>query len=308
MAVSSSKVYFYNSDNGDRVYDADSFSDWLSKFFTTGVFQNDLYVQAMTGMNVMVNTGYCNIKGKVRDFDEVQELTVSPAHSQYPRIDAIVVERNDTDRDITVKYVQGQISGATPSAPTMQRDTLVYQICLAQIYVNAGVTSITQANITDTRPDADLCGWVVSTVDEIDITQIMSQNKAQFEEWFEHAKGQLDTDVAGHLQLEIDDINGTLDEMHYVTTFPVAPTDWVNNQYTFHDSHIVAMAYDDVSNITQMVYQEGLAPYIHKQVMGDADITLSNFVDGAFTMTVNGTVPPFTVRFYYEKIIYKEAQ
>ena len=178
----------------------------------------------------MVNTGYCNIKGKVRDFDEVQELTVSPAHSQYPRIDAIVIERNDTDRDITVKYVQGQISGATPSAPTMQRDTLVYQICLAQIYVNAGVTSITQANITDTRPDADLCGWVMSTVDELDITQIMEQNRVQFEEWFEHAKGQLDTDVAGHLQLEIDDINDSLDWQTLDVT--LASASWSSDQYT----------------------------------------------------------------------------
>ena len=29
---------FYNSDNGDRVYDADSFSEWLRPFFKTGVF------------------------------------------------------------------------------------------------------------------------------------------------------------------------------------------------------------------------------------------------------------------------------
>lgn len=234
MAVSSSKVYFYNSDNGDRVYDADSFSDWLSKFFTTGVFQNDLYVQAMTGMNVMVNTGYCNIKGKVRDFDEVQELTISPAHSQYPRIDAIVIERNDTDRDITVKYVQGQISGATPSAPTMQRNTLVYQICLAQIYVNAGVTSITQANITDTRPDANLCGWVMSTVNELDITQIMEQNRVQFDEWFENAKGQLDSDAAGHLQNEIDDIVDDLDWK--VLDVTLASASWSSDQYTVSNS------------------------------------------------------------------------
>lgn len=284
MAVSSSKVYFYNSDNGDRVYDADSFSDWLLKFFTTGVFQNDLYVQAMTGMNVMVNTGYCNIKGKVRDFDEVQELTISPAHSQYPRIDAIVIERNDTDRDITVKYVQGQISGATPSAPTMQRDTLVYQICLAQIYVNAGVTSITQANITDTRPDSDLCGWVVSTVDEIDITQIMAQNKAQFEEWYDSMKDQLSEDAAGHLQLEIDDINDNLDWLSIDVI--IQTTDWSNSQCVISDSRL---ALSKVKFLT-------VPPYVYtnenqRTAYEDAYIVPIAEAEGSITLKAINEVP-----------------
>lgn len=298
MAVSSSKVYFYNSDNGDRVYDADSFSDWLLKFFTTGVFQNDLYVQAMTGMNVMVNTGYCNIKGKVRDFDEVQELTISPAHSQYPRIDAIVVERNDTDRDITVKYVQGQISGATPSAPTMQRNTLVYQICLAQIYVNAGVTSITQANITDTRPDSDLCGWVMSTVDELDITQIMAQNKAQFEEWFEHAKGQLDTDVAGHLQLEIDDINDTLPPKVY--DYTLSASAW--NEYNNININLSAIT---ATNIVSITYDVGITIDIY-EALRDADIRAINQNTGVVTLKALGTAP--SVDIPIKVIIQKEAQ
>lgn len=41
--------YFWNSNEHDRVYDADSFSNWLRKFFTTGVFQNDLQVTADRG-------------------------------------------------------------------------------------------------------------------------------------------------------------------------------------------------------------------------------------------------------------------
>ena len=295
---------FWNSENHDRLYDADSFEEWLKKFFTTGVFNGDLMVESAGSMVVTVGTGYANVNGKVRFFDTVDNVTLNPANGTYPRIDTIVVERNDTDREITLKYVQGDYSGATPTATAPVRTANIYQIVLAQIYVGVGVTEITQADITDTRADTALCGWVVGTVDEVDVSQMTAQAQADFMAWYESMKDQLSEDAAGHLQLEIDDINSTLDEMHYVTTFPVAPTDWVNNQYTFHDPHIVAMAYDDVSNITQMVYQEGLAPYIHKQVMEDAEITLSNFVNGAFTMTVNGTVPPFTVRFYYEKIVY----
>ena len=57
---------FYNSRNGDRVYNADSMSEWLLPFFTTGVFNNCFAVTATgDGMNISVGGGYVNIKGKV---------------------------------------------------------------------------------------------------------------------------------------------------------------------------------------------------------------------------------------------------
>ena len=37
---------FYKSRNGDRVYNADSMSEWLLPFFTTGVFNNCFAVTA----------------------------------------------------------------------------------------------------------------------------------------------------------------------------------------------------------------------------------------------------------------------
>lgn len=313
---------FFNSINGDRIYDADSFSEWLNKFFTTGVFNGELEVTADSGMAVTVASGYANINGKVRFFEQSQTFTLDPASGVYPRIDSIVVRLDTTNRMITTEYVKGDYSGNNPQPTEPTRTGGLYEIVLAQIYVSAGATQILTNDITDTRADDSVCGWVTSTVEGVPMDQIVSQMQAQFLTWFDEMKDQLSEDAAGHLQGEIDTINGTmttvtdsldtvtdvLDDMHYVTTFAVQPSDWVNKAYTFHDSHIVAMAYDDVSNITQMVYQEGLAPYVHKKAVGKADITLSNFVDGAFTMTCNGKVPTFAVRFYYEKIIYKEAE
>ena len=88
---------FYNSVNQDRVYDADSFSDWLKKFFTTGVFKDEMQVTAAGGMYVQVGSGYVNVGGKVMQFDQ-STLTVGTADSRYYRIDSVIVERNDTDR------------------------------------------------------------------------------------------------------------------------------------------------------------------------------------------------------------------
>ena len=202
--------FFFNSINGDRVYDADSFSIWLRKFFTSGVFEGELAVTAADGMTVEVGSGYANVDGKVRFFNSPQTIALSPANSTYPRIDTIAVERNDVNREITLKYITGQYSGNTPSPAERQWGNGVYQLVLAQIYVGAGATSISQANISDTRPDSSLCGYVVGTVEEIDLSQILAQSQEQFAEWFDRMKDQLSEDAAGNLQLEIDSINDVL--------------------------------------------------------------------------------------------------
>ena len=213
-------AYFYNSENGDRVYDADSFSNWLKKFFTTGVFEGDCQVTALGDMVVNLAPGYANIMGKVKELEN-QTFTLEPADGSYPRIDTIVIERNDTDRDITAKVVTGQLSGNTPAPTPRVWENGVYQLVVAEIYVAAGATEVTQANITDKRSDPDVCGIVAGTVTEMDFSQFTAQfesyfeqfkasNLEEFSEWFEMIKGQLSEDAAGHLQNEIDDINEIL--------------------------------------------------------------------------------------------------
>lgn len=177
MATADSFGLFWNSDNGDRKYNADSLERWLKKFFTSGVFQGDLQVLESSGMTVNVNTGYCNLFGKVGLFEVVNSLTLDSAHSVYPRIDTVVVERNDVDRIIYLKVVKGAYSGNAPrpTAPVWDEDEGVYQLVLAQIYVGAGVSSITQANITDKRADSSVCGYITGTVTEMDFSQFVIQ-------------------------------------------------------------------------------------------------------------------------------------
>jgi hypothetical protein len=206
---------FYNSVNGDRVYDADSFSDWLKKFFTTGVFKDELRVTAASGMTVNISAGYANINGKVMEFD-ASSLTLDPAEAHLHRIDAVVIERNDTSRNFTLKIVKGNPNvNSAVTAPALVRNTAVYQIMLAKIRVNAGATYISQAHITDTRADASLCGYVAGTVTQMDFTQFSAQfqayydafisgNQTAFETWFAGLQDILDEDTAGHLQNEID--------------------------------------------------------------------------------------------------------
>lgn len=206
MAVTGNEHgFFWDSNNGDRTYNSESFELWLKKFFTSGVFQDELQVTAGGGMSVAVSAGYANCDGKVKMFGS-DNLSLDAASSTLPRIDTVVVERNDSDRTFYLKVVKGAYNGQSPVATAPVRTGGVYQLVLAQIRVNAGATSISTGNITDKRPDSAVCGWVTGTVDEIDLQQILAQSEAEFGEWFDAMKGQLSTDAAGNLQLQIDNI------------------------------------------------------------------------------------------------------
>ena len=193
---------FWNSQNGDRVYDANDFSEWLKKFYTTGVFNGDLEVTAAGGMTVSVSSGYVNIEGKVKFFSTPTTLTLATASGTYGRIDTVVAECNYTDREIKLKVVTGTYS-TSPTATAPVRTAAAYQLVLAQIDVAAGATEITQKNITDKRMDSNVCGLVTGTVSQIDFSTV----KAQFDSWFEDVKGTLDSDAAGNLKNQIDAAN-----------------------------------------------------------------------------------------------------
>lgn len=178
-------AYFYNSQHdpetgeGDRLYDADDMTDWLKPFFVTGIFNGQMQVTANDDMTVTVAPGYCNVGGKVKNFQTQQTFDIETASGTLDRIDSIMVRRDDTARDIEVIVVKGGYA-EHPVAPTVVRTGGKYDLKLCDIYVAAGSIEITQDNITDTRADSAQCGWVVATVTEIDFDQITAQFNAYF--------------------------------------------------------------------------------------------------------------------------------
>ena len=174
--------FFFDSENGDRRYNAASFEMWLKKFFTSGVFYEDCQVTANNDMSVSVAEGYSNTDGKVRLFSASENLVIETAHATYDRIDTIVIERNDTDRQIIRKVIKGGYSSEPePVAPV--RSNGIYQLVLAEVYVAAGATSVTQSMITDKRADDSVCGYVICPVDDFDFTQFATQFEAYLAEF-----------------------------------------------------------------------------------------------------------------------------
>lgn len=202
------KYGFFNSVNNDRVYDASDVARFLSKFFTNGVFNNTLMVTANDNMTVSVSTGSANINGYGYENTESLTLDIDDADSELGRIDSVICRLDLTNRQITTQILQGEYA-STPSQPSITRTGTVYDLRLANILVDAGVTRITTEDITDTRLGSE-CGNVTQAVLSLDTSDLFAQYQAWFEDWFADLQDELDDNQAGHLQNEIGTLTNLL--------------------------------------------------------------------------------------------------
>lgn len=181
------KYGFFNSVDGDRKYDADDIGNYFLKLISDGVFATPataMQVTAVSGMTVQVAAGWGFIKCKYLNNTAAAQFTLANADVVLNRIDRVVMRLDSTNRLMTIAVKQGT-AASTPTAPALTRVTGgVWELSLAQIYVGAGVTTITQANITDERADTSLCGYVTGLIEQIDTTDLFAQFTAAFNAWF----------------------------------------------------------------------------------------------------------------------------
>lgn len=211
---------FWDSVSGDRLYSSDAFAELFSNYFTTGVFNGGMKVVHDTDMTIEVLSGWVNIEGRCKKFEQTDDLVLEAAHSQYPRNDAVVVYADYVNRNIGIRVQTGSYSGQSAPLYTPVRTSEMYELILAYVYVGAGVTEIDQSNITDKRFDTSVCGIVTGTVEQIDLGTITNQFSTAFSNWFNNIKGQLSTDAAGNLQNQIDELASSLtaSEIYYNNT------------------------------------------------------------------------------------------
>lgn len=194
------KSSFFNSVSGDRVYRAEEWAEYFASFIGNGVFpvpSTSLQVVAGSGMAVAVKTGKAWINGYFYYNTSDLPVTLATADGVLNRIDRIVVRWDLTERKISVA-VKSSAPATSPVAPALQRDADAYELCLADVLVGAGVTAISQANITDRRLDGSLCGVVAGVVDQIDTDAF----NAQLEAWF-----------ADYKEMSVDEFNDLVSYM-----------------------------------------------------------------------------------------------
>lgn len=140
---------FFNSLDGDRLYDAEEFSSFLDGIVYDGIYQavgNKFYVEANEGMKVTVDSGraWFNHTWTLNTGKYLVEM--EPADSVYDRIDAVVLEINKTDRRNYIKAIKGQ-PAQTPSRPLLIKSEDISQYALAYITVKQNTSVIYQGDI-----------------------------------------------------------------------------------------------------------------------------------------------------------------
>ena len=189
-------------------YTAQQLRDVFRQYFGDGVFASDegpYLVRAGTEMGVTVSPGSCMVQGAVCVETEETEVAVPAAHEALGRVDTVAL-RLDLGVDALraeIVLLQGTPS-ATPEHPALTRDATVWEMGLADVSVPAGATSVSAAQVTDTRPDPDRCGWSAPYA-TLDTTGFFTQLQAATDEAVEAMKDALDETTAGHLQSQIDE-------------------------------------------------------------------------------------------------------
>ncbi len=187
------KAYIFDEAEGCP---AGIFRNYMGYLFTNGTFEDGMTVSVAGGMNLEVAVGYVHVNGAVRYFGTPQSLSLQASSSGGDRIDSVVVECDENERRIDVKVVQGESAAENPTVPDPIRTDGKYQLVIARISIRRGVTEITSEDITDTRGDASLCGFVSGRNREVDFTQVtrmfsarqadeLDEYLAEFDEWYE---------------------------------------------------------------------------------------------------------------------------
>ena len=199
---------FFNSENGDRKYNAEQMSAIFDGIIADGVFTtigDHMAVSAGTGMQVLVGTGKAWFDHTWNVNDAAYPLTIAASDVTLSRIDAIVLETNHSDsvRLNKLRVVQGTVA-SSPVKPTLTNSEKVHQHPLAWVTVAPGVTQIA-ASAIENAVGTSACPFVTGIIATTDIDDLFAQWNGEFDEWFDNLKAQLSDNVVANLQKQIDE-------------------------------------------------------------------------------------------------------
>lgn len=253
---------FFNSVNGDRIYNADAMNNMFEGLITDGVFLSvgdKMAVQASGGMTVQIATGRGRFGGRWVKNTTPYTMTLDASDVTLNRYCAVCVRVDATDNTRSaVPYLKYSEYATNPVKPTMEDTAWVKEKCLAYVYIGAGVNEITQADIEDTRANEKLCGWVTGLIDQVSSATLFAQFQAIFEEWFGNLKDLIDENT----------------EVMLVNAMPV--------------SLVVTLPADGWVDGTQTVEVVGMNATKTVQVMAHDD-SLSAYASAGIKCTAQGT-------------------
>lgn len=263
---------FYNSDNGDRVYDAVQMSQLFDGLIRDGVFASigtAFAPVAVGGLQVNIGIGRAWLNHTWTYNDAVYPVFLDAAEALQDRIDAIVIEVNASDavRANSIKVIKGTPASTLPQNPTLINEGDIHQYPICYIKRSYGSSEIRQSDIT-TTVGTDELPFVTGILQLISLDTLLGQWQDEldmftesekerikelldewqdsehdnFNEWFEGIKTILSGDVAGELLVQISNLSdeiAALDEKKENKNGKVSATmsasKWSGKAYSFED-------------------------------------------------------------------------
>lgn len=213
---------FFNSVNGDRLYNADQMSRIFEGLITDGVYEsvgNKLAVQPNGGMTIQIGTGRGWVGKHWFENNSEYILTVEPSDVVLNRYVAVMVKADNTEtvRDV-IPYLKYSDFATEPVIPTVTRTETVEELCLAYIPITAGMTEIKTSDIVDTRADESVCGWVTGLIEQLSSATLFEQFTAIFNEWFSGLQNFINENTEAML----------VSALPTALTLTLTPEGWVN--------------------------------------------------------------------------------
>lgn len=184
MAFSSG---FYNAFEHDRKYDARQFGQLFDGIIRDGVFMSigTCFMAKADGtdMSVVIGAGHGWFNRSWINNDAPIAVYLSRSEVLLNRIDTIVLDidgRVDA-RTNTLKVIKGT-PATNPVRPTLVKSSEHNQYPICDIRINAEVTKITQANITNRVGTSDT-PFVTGILDTINIDSLIAQWQTEWNEY-----------------------------------------------------------------------------------------------------------------------------
>ena len=215
----------------DRDYTASQFMKYFSLFVGNGVFvspTNQLKVIPGTGLSVIITEGWGFINGAWYHNDSNLEVPLVTNGTSNNRVDSIRLRYSESTRSITSSVFTGDTN--------IVRGGTIYDLELAEVIVTPGSATISASNITDTRPNENVCGFVKGLVEVISTDDLFSQFESIFNDWLNTVKGQVTDDLAIRLQLEFNELNKNVEE--YKNTSQSLIENYVYNDYVIPEQEL----------------------------------------------------------------------
>lgn len=193
-------------------YDADDAAGYLATR-QSGVYsaEEDFSVTAVEGLNVQVSAGQAwvrpaRFKGRSIIMEQPTTVVLTEADPVRSRIDRVVLRYDAAAKKTRLVVLDGTPDSAGPVAPAITRTELIYDLCLAEIKRPAGSTSVTAADIYDTRADETVCGVMrdgVTGIPAAALIQMLRQKIAEVDSGNFYDKTETDA-LLNALQKHVD--------------------------------------------------------------------------------------------------------